>query len=75
MKRSVRILVELDVVMEDTVESVFAGHSFFNNSRSPLKGVVGSASYGARPIDMQGGVKVILDVDHAQNWKFLTPPE
>jgi signal transduction histidine kinase/CheY-like chemotaxis protein len=57
---------ELDALVEDTIESVFAGYSFLNNSHASPSGAVGPASHGGTP----GGVKVILDVDHAQNWKF-----
>ncbi|RMJ24454.1 GAF [Aspergillus sp. HF37] len=58
--------VELDSLVEETTESVFAGYSFLNNSHSSPSGVVGPAFQG----DTSGGVKVILDIDHAQNWKF-----
>ncbi|KAK9846925.1 uncharacterized protein MYU51_000035 [Penicillium brevicompactum] len=66
--------VELDVVVEDTIESVFAGYSFVDNSRSPLRVVTG-ASDMSRPTNMQSEeVKVILDIDRSQNWNFLTRP-
>ncbi|KAJ6140226.1 hypothetical protein N7471_006712 [Penicillium samsonianum] len=65
--------VELDVVLEETIESVFAGYSFVDNSRSPLRGVTG---VGSKPINTQiEEVKVILDIDHSQNWKFSTRPD
>ncbi|CAG8139435.1 unnamed protein product [Penicillium olsonii] len=64
--------VELDIVVEDTIESVFAGYTFVDNSRSPLGCVTGAFS-GSKPINMQSGeVKVILDIDHSQSWKFST---
>ncbi|BCS27055.1 uncharacterized protein APUU_60103A [Aspergillus puulaauensis] len=70
-----RAYVELDVVVEDTIESVFAGYSFVDTPRSPVGGFTG-ASYGGKPTNTQGEeVKVILDIDHARNWKFSARPE
>ncbi|KAJ6091718.1 hypothetical protein N7467_003687 [Penicillium canescens] len=65
--------VELDAAVEDAVETVFAGFSFFDSSRSPLRGVAGFSS-PSKPFISQGGVKVILDIDSAKSWKFSTRP-
>lgn len=66
--------VELDVVVEDTIESVFAGYTFVDDSRSPFRGVTG-ASHGSKPINIRSeDVKVILDIDHCQSWKVSTRP-
>jgi signal transduction histidine kinase len=66
--------VELDSVVEEAVETVFAGYSFLGNSRSPLRGVSGTSSSNHKSFDTQGGVKVILDIDCAKSWKFSTRP-
>jgi signal transduction histidine kinase/CheY-like chemotaxis protein len=64
--------VELDAALEDAVETVFAGYSFLNNSRSPLHAAAGASSLGSKHPDTQGGVKVILDIDRTHSWKFST---
>ncbi|OQE10644.1 hypothetical protein PENFLA_c084G09422 [Penicillium flavigenum] len=66
--------VELDAVLEDTIESIFAGYSFVDNSRS-LRGCVTGSSYGSKLINIQSKeVKVILHIDHSRNWNFSTHP-
>jgi signal transduction histidine kinase len=65
--------VELDSAVEDVIETVFAGFSFFDNSRSPLRGIAGFTS-PIKPFVSQGGVKVILDIEHSKSWKFSTRP-
>ncbi|KAJ5301748.1 hypothetical protein N7508_006611 [Penicillium antarcticum] len=65
--------VELDSAVEDVLETVFAGFSFFDNSRSPLRGIAGFAS-PKKSFVSQRGVKVILDIDSAKSWKFSTRP-
>ncbi|CAI7627748.1 unnamed protein product [Penicillium glandicola] len=64
--------VELDTTIEDAVETVFAGYSFFKSSRSPLRAVTGPSTLGSKQPDTRGGVKVILDIDRAHSWKFST---
>ncbi|CAG8304581.1 unnamed protein product [Penicillium olsonii] len=66
--------VELDAAVEDAVETVVAGYAFFNITRSPLRGVAGLATQGAKAFDSHGGVKVILDIEPAPSWKFSTRP-
>ncbi|KAI3211343.1 hypothetical protein CBS147311_979 [Penicillium roqueforti] len=64
--------VELDAILEDAVETVFAGYSFFSCSRSPLRGIAGASIFGSKHSDTRGGVQVILDIDRTHSWKFLT---
>ncbi|OQE38598.1 hypothetical protein PENCOP_c008G08991 [Penicillium coprophilum] len=64
--------VELDAAVEDAVETVFAGYSFFNSPQTPLRVVAGASSFGNKRPKMQGGVRVILDIDRTHNWKFST---
>ncbi|KAJ5950318.1 CheY-like superfamily [Penicillium vulpinum] len=63
---------DLDAAIEDAVEAVFAGYSFFNGSRSPLRAAAGASILSSKRLDTRGGVKVILDIDHAHSWKFST---
>ncbi|PWY68487.1 hypothetical protein BO70DRAFT_400405 [Aspergillus heteromorphus CBS 117.55] len=60
--------VQLDVAVEDVVETVFAGHCFFSHSGTPLWGS------NSNPFDLEKGVRVVLDVDRTQSFKFLTRP-
>ncbi|KAJ5561846.1 hypothetical protein N7535_003691 [Penicillium sp. DV-2018c] len=66
--------VELDAAVEDAVETVFAGYSFLNSSRSPLRGIAGYSVFGADHLDTRSGVKVVMDIDYAHSWKFSTRP-
>ncbi|KAJ5764818.1 hypothetical protein N7520_004377 [Penicillium odoratum] len=63
-------IVQLDAVVEDAIETVFAGYSFFKSPNSPLW----TAAHTQNPFGFKGGVKVILDIDSAQNLKFATRP-
>ncbi|KAJ6125777.1 hypothetical protein N7523_003397 [Penicillium sp. IBT 18751x] len=56
--------VQLDVVIEDAIETVFAGYSFFNVPQS-LDAIQDSSP---------GGLRVITDIDSACDWKFSTRP-
>ncbi|KAJ5360803.1 CheY-like superfamily [Penicillium concentricum] len=71
-KIDVDTCVELDAIVEDAVETVFAGYSFFNGSQSPLHGVAGASTLGSKDLDRGSGVKVILDIDRTHSWKFST---
>ncbi|KAJ5767216.1 uncharacterized protein N7511_004832 [Penicillium nucicola] len=64
---------ELDSAVEDVIESVFSGFTFFDNSRSPLRGISGF-TLPKKPVITQTGVKVILDIECAKSWKFSTRP-
>ncbi|KGO70604.1 CheY-like superfamily [Penicillium italicum] len=71
-KKDVDTCVELDATLEDAVETVFAGYSFFSSSRTPLRGIAGPSALDSKHALTRGGVKVVLDIDHALSWKFLT---
>ncbi|KAF7518077.1 hypothetical protein PCG10_000651 [Penicillium crustosum] len=71
-KSDVDTCVELDVTLEDAVETVFAGYSFFSSSRSPLRGIADASPLDSKHCDAWGGVKVVLDIDHSPSWKFST---
>jgi signal transduction histidine kinase/GAF domain-containing protein len=73
-KVDVDTYVELDAAVEDAVETVFAGYSFLSSSRSPLRGIVGYSTSGAKHLDTHSGVKVVMDIDYAHSWKFSTRP-
>ncbi|KAJ5523719.1 hypothetical protein N7494_010369 [Penicillium frequentans] len=63
-------VVQLDAAVEDAIETVFAGHSFFKTPTTPLW----TTAHASNPFDSKGGVKIILDIDCAQNLKFATRP-
>lgn len=71
-KDDVDTCVELDATLEDAVETVFAGYSFFSSSRSPLRGIAGASTLDSRHSDTRGGIKVVLDIDRTHSWKFST---
>lgn len=73
-KSDVDTCVELDATLEDAVETVFAGYSFFSSSRSPLRGIADASTLDNKHPDARGGVKVVLDIDHSPSWKFSTQP-
>lgn len=73
-KSDVDTCVELDATLEDTIETVFAGYSFFSSSRSPLWDIADASTLDSKHPDAWGGVKVVLDIDHRPSWKFLTQP-
>ncbi|KAJ5902231.1 hypothetical protein N7495_002759 [Penicillium taxi] len=60
--------VQLDSVLEEVVESVFAGHSFYNDpiARSRDGGSSKVITLSSKPIT------VILDIHEAANWAFST---
>ncbi|KAJ5673657.1 hypothetical protein N7507_002784 [Penicillium longicatenatum] len=62
-------VVQLDAAVEDAIETVFAGYSFFKTPTTPLW-----TAHASNPFDFKGGVKVILDIECAQNLKFATRP-
>ncbi|KAJ5786896.1 uncharacterized protein N7503_012108 [Penicillium pulvis] len=63
-------VVQLDAAVEDAIETVFAGHSFFKTPTTHLW----TTAHASNPFDSKGGVKIILDIDCAQNLKFATRP-
>ena len=66
--------VQLDVVMEDAIETVFAGYSFFNGLQFPLDATSDGSFFKAGRFDKLGGVQIILDIGSTSpsNWKFST---
>ena len=56
--------VQLDVVIEDAIETVFAGYSFFNVPQSL------DAINDGPP----SGLRFVLDIDSSSDWKFSTRP-
>ncbi|KOS46648.1 hypothetical protein ACN38_g2374 [Penicillium nordicum] len=73
-KSDVDTCVELDATLEDAIETVFAGYSFFSGSRSPLRDIADASTLDSKHPDAWGGVKVVLDIDHSPSWKFSTQP-
>lgn len=67
-------IVPLDAVIEETIETVFAGFSFLYNSHSHLIGlnVIGQGQQNS--ITSSDGVKLILDIDNSPTWSFVTRP-
>ncbi|KAL4880549.1 hypothetical protein BJY04DRAFT_191015 [Aspergillus karnatakaensis] len=63
--------VQLDVVLEEVVESVFAGHTFYHHTREQPRQVSGEK--GSRTIVLPTKqVTVILDIQEAAEWNFFT---
>ncbi|KAL4924632.1 uncharacterized protein BDV17DRAFT_208226 [Aspergillus undulatus] len=66
--------VQLDAVVEDNIESIFAGFSFFHQSQSPLRGFTGTDPDQDKFLTLPGRVKIILDIGRTPNWKFSMRP-
>ena len=62
-------VIYLDAVVEESIESVFAGHSFLNNDR-----LVKGSSEHTNFDNERNKVSVVLDIDRAQHFKFATQP-
>ncbi|KAL5344146.1 hypothetical protein BJX70DRAFT_352660 [Aspergillus crustosus] len=63
--------VQLDVVLEEVVESVFAGHSFYHHTREQPRQVDGGG--GTRTIvPPTKQLTIILDIQEAAEWNFYT---
>jgi signal transduction histidine kinase/CheY-like chemotaxis protein len=71
-ENDVNTCVELDATLEDAVETVFTGYSFFSSSGSPLRDIAGASTLASNQPDTRGGVKVVLDIDRTHSWKFST---
>lgn len=71
-------LTQLDTVLEEVVESVFAGYAFLQGPPSPLQKPDtpgGISSTDSRMINnSMGEFRIILDVRDAINWRFLLHP-
>lgn len=65
-------VTELDNVLEEVVESVFAGYAFL---LGPPASQVPGTQTGTKQTDLaMGDLKIILDIDSATNWTFLLHP-
>lgn len=66
--------VQLDAVVEDNIESIFAGFCFFHQSQSPLRGFTGTDPDQEKSLSLPGRANIILDIDRTPNWKFSMRP-
>ncbi|PKY00690.1 hypothetical protein P168DRAFT_299605 [Aspergillus campestris IBT 28561] len=71
--------VNLDSVLEEVAECVFAGYSFYHHPQQPPPALVDSSSrttsgmMGSKPLDNQlNEVTVIFDIQYGANWEFFT---
>ncbi|KAJ5263320.1 hypothetical protein N7478_010925 [Penicillium angulare] len=64
--------VQMAALIEDAVETVFAGYSFFNGLQFPVDGANDGPFFGAGRFDTPGGVQIILDTARISDWNFLT---
>ncbi|KAL3473136.1 hypothetical protein BJX99DRAFT_261681 [Aspergillus californicus] len=65
--------VQLDAILEEVVESVFAGHSFYNRPRANIRKVDGAGSTQTIALPSKQ-VTIIFDVQEAARWNFVTQP-
>lgn len=63
-------VMQLDIAVEDTIESLFAGYSFFGDSSDHFGGNLGHPT----PDNLRGRVMVVLDIDRAQSFQFSNRP-
>ncbi|CEJ54994.1 hypothetical protein PMG11_01278 [Penicillium brasilianum] len=61
--------VQLDSVLEEVVESVFAGHSFYHHPRVQHRNANAEASQAT---EQPKQVTIIFDIQEAAEWKFFT---
>ncbi|KAJ5599354.1 hypothetical protein N7450_000421 [Penicillium hetheringtonii] len=72
---SINQLLEFsNYAVENIIETVFAGFAFFDKSRMPLRGALGASAVRSQSAGLPGAVRVILDINSAQGWKFATSP-
>lgn len=71
--------VQLDAVLEEVVESVFAGHSFYNHPHArpqaldnPNPGSFGASGLSEQLDPPSSPVTVVFDIQWATKWKFRT---
>jgi signal transduction histidine kinase len=63
--------VQLDAVLEEVVECVFAGHSFYNQHRAPEQ--PSSSTGDSRTVVLPSKqTTIIFDVQRAAEWNFFT---
>jgi signal transduction histidine kinase len=63
--------VQLDAVLEEVVESVFAGHSFYNSPRTQPR-AVNKGGPSKTVVVPSKQVTVIFDIHEATEWNFFT---
>jgi signal transduction histidine kinase len=63
--------VQLDSVLEEVAESVFAGHSFYHHPRAQPQKVTNNESSMSISLPTKQ-VTIILDIQEAEEWAFLT---
>ncbi|KAJ5139329.1 uncharacterized protein N7515_004177 [Penicillium bovifimosum] len=63
--------VQLDVILEEVVESVFAGHSFYHHQRAQPRSV-NKGEESDTVVLPSKQVTVILDIHEAAEWNFFT---
>jgi signal transduction histidine kinase/CheY-like chemotaxis protein len=71
--------VKLDEVLEEVIESVYAGYSFYTHPNAPPPALAGSSTRSAGPasaFDQVGSnasqITIILDIQPETQWDFLT---
>ncbi|KAF4764182.1 hypothetical protein HAV15_001429 [Penicillium sp. str.  len=66
--------IQLDAVLEEVMESVFAGYSFYHSSQRSM--AIDRPNHMALdvlgPIQRSSQVSIILDIDEAAEWRFST---
>ncbi|KAL2783680.1 hypothetical protein BJX66DRAFT_344717 [Aspergillus keveii] len=62
--------IQLDSVLEEVVESVFAGHSFYHHSRAQHRH--SSNADASHAVHRPKEVTIIFDIQEATEWKFFT---
>jgi hypothetical protein len=65
--------VQLDTVLEEVVESVFAGHSFYHHPRAQPQNMPKNESSMFISLPTKQ-VTIIFDIQEAEEWTFLTSP-
>ncbi|OQE39825.1 hypothetical protein PENCOP_c006G05106 [Penicillium coprophilum] len=66
--------IQLDAVLEEVMESVFAGYSFYHSPQRSMK--IDRPSHMALdvlgPFQQENQVSIILDIDEGAEWRFFT---
>ncbi|KZF25695.1 hypothetical protein L228DRAFT_280918 [Xylona heveae TC161] len=70
--------VQLDAILEEVAESVFAGYAYLHGSMSTLRETAPPGSFVSRnrkeSDSSSGPVRIILDIRRAMDWRLLTHP-
>jgi signal transduction histidine kinase len=68
-----RVDIDLSVVTEDVIDSVYAGHEFRNKSSGEVANEAGGFPFeGLESASKKEGLEVIMDIDWRPNWVFDT---